>query len=130
MSDARPNQTFGRSCRILDAKQYAAVMRARLRVPGTLFVGHVLSRGDDSNWRLGLIVPKRFEPSAVRRNALKRIWRESFRHEYPELLRLARGHDVVIRLVAKPQPGPLLALKKNCRSEAQILLKKLPRSIR
>jgi ribonuclease P protein component len=130
MSDARPNLTFGRSCRILDAKQYAAVMRARLRVAGTLFVGHVLRREDDSHWRLGLIVPKRFEPSAVRRNAVKRVWRDSFRREYPELLRLARGHDIVIRLVGKPEAGPLLALKRSCRSEAQMLLKKFPRSIR
>ena len=130
MSDARPNQTFGRSCRILDAKQYAAVMRGRLRVSGNLFVGHVLSRDDDPQWRLGLIVPKRFEPSAVRRNAVKRVWRESFRQEHAELLTLLRGHDVVIRLVAKPKAGALLALKQSCRREAQMLLKKFPRSIR
>jgi ribonuclease P protein component len=130
MNDARSKQTFGRTSRILNAKEYAAVMRARLRIGGTLFVGHVLSRGDVAPWRLGLIVPKRFEPSAVRRNAVKRVWRDSFRRESEGLLALNHGHDVVIRLVAKPKAGPLLALKRACRGEARALLEKLPRSVR
>jgi hypothetical protein len=37
---------------------------------------------------------------------------------------------VVIRLVAKPKAGPLLALKRACRGEARALLEKLPRSVR
>jgi len=130
MIDTQPKQTFGRSSRILNAKEYAAVMRARVRIGGSLFVGHILSRGDDANWRLGLIVPKRFEPSAVRRNAVKRVWRDSFRRESQTLSELHSGHDLVIRMVSKPAPGALLALKRACRGEALSLLKKLPQSIR
>jgi ribonuclease P protein component len=130
MIDTRQKQTFGRSSRILNAKEYAAVMRGRVRIGGSLFVGHALSRGDDTSWRLGLIVPKRFEPSAVRRNALKRVWRDSFRRECQTLLALNCGHDLVIRLVSKPAPGALLALKRAASSEAAQLFKRLPKSIR
>ncbi len=130
MSDAPKRQTFGRSSRILNAKEYSAVMRARLRIGGGLFIGHAMRRADSPNWRLGLIVPKKFEPDAVRRNALKRVWRDFFRRQLEDLDRLDRGHDLVVRLAAKPVAGTLKPLKQICLQDAKELLAKLRVQIR
>jgi ribonuclease P protein component len=122
MTDVAASQAFGRSRRILTAKDYAAVMRSRTRFSGGLFVGHLRLREDTSQWRLGLVVPKKFEPNAVRRNALKRVWRDLFRRELGSLEELNAGHDLVIRLFARPRAQGLTPLRKLCRAEAQGLL--------
>lgn len=53
--------------------------------------------------RLALIVPKRFAPSAVLRNRIRRLAREAFR-----LAQAAVGaRDCVVRLVAAPGDQPI-----------------------
>ena len=46
--------------------------------------------------RLGVTVPKKGNRSAVRRNRIKRIVRELFRHRQADLA----GHDVVVQVFA------------------------------
>lgn len=48
--------------------------------------------------RLGLIIAKRFLPRAVDRNHLKRLIRESFRAQRPEL----PPTDIIVRLMRRP----------------------------
>jgi ribonuclease P protein component len=122
MTDTPSRLIFGRSSRILNAKDFSAVMRARMRFGSGLFVGHVKPRAHTNQWRLGLVLPKKFEPSAVRRNALKRVWRDLFRRELPALEQLPFGHDLVVRLVARPKARALTPLRRTCRQDACVLL--------
>ncbi|MDQ8032203.1 ribonuclease P protein component [Bordetella genomosp. 1] len=63
--------------------------------------------------RLGLVIAKRFAALAVTRNALKRVIRESFRHQ-----RLALPpQDYVVRLHSKVGPATLTQLKLAARAE-------------
>jgi len=63
--------------------------------------------------RLGLIIAKRFAPSAVTRNAIKRVIREAFRQRRHEL----PARDYVVRLHAKVAPASLTAIKRAARAE-------------
>jgi ribonuclease P protein component len=130
MTDTPARLTFGRSSRILNAKDYGAVMRGRMRFGGDLFVGHLKAREDTREWRLGLIVPKKFEPSAVRRNAVKRVWRDLFRRHLPALENLRAGHDLVIRLAGRPRARALTPLRRLCQEEALVLLTQIGAKLR
>lgn len=55
-------------------------------------------------WRLGLVVPKRFEKSAVARNTIKRRWREAFRRQRAAWAVEFGGADLVIRMQAPLVP--------------------------
>jgi len=57
--------------------------------------------------RLGLIVPKRVCRSAVQRNRIKRMVRESFRQEMAEALAM----DCIVRLRRLPQPSETKAAR-------------------
>ena len=65
---------------------------------------HLYSRPNEvGRARLALIVPKRFVPSAVLRNRIRRLAREAFR-----LGQAAIGaRDCVVRLVAAPGERPV-----------------------
>ncbi|OYY95374.1 MAG: ribonuclease P protein component [Hydrogenophilales bacterium 28-61-23] len=66
--------------------------------------------------RLGLIVPKKIIPTAVARNRIKRLIRESFRLNQNELI----GLDLVARVKAKIDEADLVNVLhpglKRCRS--------------
>ena len=49
-------------------------------------------------WRLGLVVPKRYEPTAVGRNTVKRRWRDAFRRGRGAWAGEFGSADVVVRL--------------------------------
>lgn len=75
-------------------------------------------------WRLGLVVPKRYEASSVRRNAIKRVWREAFRCR-SELLNLP-GRGLVARLLSSIAPEQsLVLLKRQCHEDAENLLQQM-----
>jgi ribonuclease P protein component len=53
--------------------------------------------------RLALVVPKRLAPRAVTRNRIRRLVREAFRLQQPQL----GGLDCVVRLVKAPGDLPV-----------------------
>lgn len=55
-------------------------------------------------WRLGLVIPKRYEKSAVARNTIKRRWRAAFRQDHALLSQEFGSADLVVRLRAPLLP--------------------------
>ncbi len=62
--------------------------------------------GDAPVWRLGLVIPKRHVRSAVKRNTIKRRWREAFRRQREAWADEFGGADFVIRMHAPLAPRP------------------------
>jgi ribonuclease P protein component len=52
----------------------------------------------DAAWRLGLVIPKRYEASAVARNTIKRRWRAAFRQGRAAWADEFGSADVVVRM--------------------------------
>ena len=92
--DAAPDRSFPPSARILSSRDFTAALReATLRARhGPLSLAARENEGPTA--RLGLVVPKRQVRSAVRRNRIRRIVRESFRLHRADLPTL----DVVVLL--------------------------------
>lgn len=88
---------FGRQARLLTAAEYAEVFAARRVLRGTLFALHYRPNvaADQTNPRLGLVIPKKQARTAVLRNAIKRQAREIFRRQRIALPVM----DLVLRLV-------------------------------
>lgn len=57
-------------------------------------------------WRLGLVIPKRYEASAVARNTIKRRWRDAFRRGRVAWAAEFGSVDVVVRLQGPLVPKP------------------------
>ena len=55
-------------------------------------------------WRLGLVIPKRFEASAVARNTIKRRWRAAFQRDQATLSAEFGGADLVVRMQGRLIP--------------------------
>ncbi len=60
-------------------------------------------------WRLGLVIPKRYEASAVARNTIKRRWRAAFRTGRDAWAREFGSADLVVRMQAPLAPKAELA---------------------
>ena len=76
--------TFPRSARLLDKVDFGWVFARPCRSGDSLFT--VLGRRrEDGNARLGLAVSRKAVATAVGRNRVKRLVRESFRHYQNEL---------------------------------------------
>lgn len=58
------------------------------------------------HWRLGLVIPKRFEASAVARNTIKRRWRDAFRRGRAGWADEFGSADVVVRMQSPLIPKP------------------------
>lgn len=76
------------------------------RRTGKYFALHWVDAVDQVG-RLGLIVPKRLTKTGVRRNEVKRLVRESFRHSSA----MARPVHTVVRLLAMYPPGERMAAR-------------------
>ena len=70
---------FPRAARLLRAADFARLRTAGRRV-GTQHLSAQVAAADGGSSRLGLAISKRVSKSAVRRNRIKRLTRESFRH--------------------------------------------------
>jgi len=85
------DSSFPREVRLLDAASYGAVFKRNKRLTNRYWIvlGHRKKTGDA---RLGLAIAKKRARRAVDRNRLKRIARESFRHNRAQL----EGFDAVV----------------------------------
>ena len=73
-----------------------------------LHLDWIAGNGDPaaSAWRLGLVIPKRHEASAVARNTIKRRWRDAFRRGRLAWAAEFGSADVVVRLQSPLVPKP------------------------
>lgn len=101
-------QTFARRYRLTKTDEFSSVFGFRRAIRGKLLMLHYQPRPDGLNGaRLGVVVGKKLLKRAVDRNRVKRIVREQFRRERPNL----PACDLIVRLAAKPAPldGKLVA---------------------
>lgn len=85
--------TLPRQCRLRKADEFRATLRNRIVFES--FALRLYVKPVDFNYaRIGLIVAKRVERKAVRRNRIKRLIREAFRRHRQML----KGLDCVIQL--------------------------------
>jgi ribonuclease P protein component len=95
---------FLRQMRLVREGDFRTVFREGGRARGASVVVVVRENGLEHT-RLGLSVGKAIWKSAVKRNRVRRIFRESFRLSYPDL---PRGVDIVM-IPAAPKLDPKLA---------------------
>ncbi|MGB6242195.1 MAG: ribonuclease P protein component [Castellaniella sp.] len=112
---------FPSAARLHRPSEYAAALKGRRVARGALFVVSSPRQPEGTPVRLGLVVPKRYAPLAVTRNAIKRVIREAFRLRRSDL---PEG-DLVFRLVNRPDPASLTVLKRQVRAEVDALLGKI-----
>ncbi|HEX7386770.1 MAG TPA: ribonuclease P protein component [Castellaniella sp.] len=112
---------FPSAVRLHRPSEYAAALKGRRIARGALFVVSSPRSVASGPARLGLVVPKRQVPLAVNRNAIKRVVREAFRLRRAGL----PDGDWVFRMVSRPAPGSLTALKRQVRTEVDALLARI-----
>lgn len=112
---------FPSAARLHRPSEYAAALKGRRVARGALFVVSSPRQSDGTPARLGLVVPKRYAPLAVTRNAIKRVIREAFRARRSDL----PAGDLVFRLVSRPVPVSLTVLKRQVRTEVDALLNRV-----
>jgi ribonuclease P protein component len=111
--------TFARRYRLTKTDEFSSVFGFRRAIRGKLLMLHYQPRPDGLNdARLGVVVGKKLLRRAVDRNRVKRIVREQFRRERPNL----PACDLIVRLAVKPAPldgklvaGDFLALLEKLR---------------
>ncbi|MCH1551183.1 MAG: ribonuclease P protein component, partial [Pseudomonadales bacterium] len=102
--------SFPRSARLLKSEEFTAVFRSH---EFNLSDQGIRVRAIASNYpqaRLGLVVSKRGNPKACRRNRLKRIIRESFRKHSHEIQQL----DIVVQIFRPISDEKLKICLLNC----------------
>ena len=99
---------FTRAMRLVHRNDFARVFRSGRRARGAVVVVVVLENGS-AHSRLGLSVGRAIWKSAVKRNRVRRIFREAFRLAYPDL---PRGIDVIM-IPAAPKLAPDLAATRS-----------------
>ena len=113
------SQPFARSHRLTKTDEFSSVFGFRRAIRGKLLMLHYQPRPDGLNGaRLGVVVGKKLLKRAVDRNRVKRIVREQFRRERPNL----PACDLIVRLAVKAAPldgklvaGDFLALLEKLR---------------
>ena len=112
-------ETFARRYRLTKTDEFSSVFGFRRAIRGKLLMLHYQARPEGQNdARLGLVIGKKMLKRAVDRNQVKRIIREQFRRQRPNL----PACDLIVRLAVKPVPfdssllaGDFLALLEKLR---------------
>jgi ribonuclease P protein component len=116
---ARPRGSLPRSARLPGATDFDRCLRqAPLFRQGAfaLYLALVATPPEvGAAWRLGLVIPKRYEASAVARNTIKRRWREVFRAHRDAWASEFGSGDLVVRL-----QGPLVPRASKARGVAVV----------
>lgn len=104
----RIDQRFPRTARLLDGAQFAEVFAHKRRAHAAHFCAHV-APNRLTHARIGLAVSRKVDKKAVERNRIKRLVRESFRRNAPQL----DGIDVVMvaKVGASKQPSRVLRIE-------------------
>lgn len=110
------NYSLSKKRRLHKATEFQAVIRFRRTVSGE-FLQFCVKPSNLDHPRLGLIVAKKLERRAVRRNRLKRLLREIFRKHQQELDKM----DCIFRL----QRSLAQIDSVRIRQEAEMLILKL-----
>ena len=97
--DARP-EGFSRRHRFNRRGSFGPALQAGRKLRGRFAVLH-LSPQSTAFSRLGIALTRRFVPSAVERNRVKRLVREAFRHHGLKV----KGLDCVVMLRARLEPA-------------------------
>lgn len=87
-------------CRLRKANEFRAVLRNRMVFESLLLRLHVKKNPINDYARIGLIVAKRIERKAVRRNHIKRLIREAFRKHR----QIIKGMDCIVQLRRSVEP--------------------------
>lgn len=111
------NAKFGPTARLTDSVEFGLVLKTKPIARGQHIFVH-FSPDPASSARLGVLVPKRLLRLATARNAVKRVFRESFRQQR---FTLRHGH-FVIRLLRSPKYDSLVDLKASLRVEIDQLI--------
>ncbi|UOD50539.1 ribonuclease P protein component [Orrella daihaiensis] len=120
---ASSSLSFSRKLRLLSPEQFAVALRSRPVGRSPLLTFHwckspTVEATDNCQPKLGLIIPKRLARLSVQRNAIKRVLRESFRHQQSKL----PGGYYVARLAAPLPTVSLTELKRLIRQQADSIL--------
>lgn len=104
-----PRLRLPSAARLHQSREFQRVYTRGSRAAGQWITVVCLRRNDEAPPRLGVSVSKD-NGSAVRRNKIKRLLREAFRHERPFL---PRGIDVVLIPRVREEPVPLPVLREE-----------------
>lgn len=118
-----PDFGFARAFRVTLPAHYRVSLSRRPILRSGRYSLHLVPH--EPQWRLGLVVPRRFVKTAVRRNAVKRAWREAFRQRQPLWARQYLPQDLVVRLISGQEPCPTPEFRRRCAVEAGALLDEL-----
>ena len=122
---AAGSQRFPRSARVVKGADFQRAYREGSRAKGATLIVVARSNGLEHS-RLGLSVGRACWKSAVKRNRVKRVWREAFRLERAEL---PRGFDLILIPAAnklEPELAPTrtelvaIAARAVARSKAKL----------
>ena len=108
---------FPKRYRLTKTDEYSSVFGFRRAVKSAHFLLHYRPRAEGEPTRLGIVVAKRLQKSAVGRNLIKRIAREQFRLLRSQLPAM----DLILRLNAKWQ----VLERRQVAGEIAMLLQKL-----
>jgi len=106
MPPAAREEGYGRAHRFSASGSFGPLLRSGRKLRGDALVLHA-ARGQPGASRLGIALTRRLVPSAVHRNLVKRILRESFRRHGVK----RAGFDCVLTLRARFEAGSEAALR-------------------
>lgn len=111
-----PRLRHPRACRLQSGQDFARIYRNGVRVRGRFILLVAAESLNPGVPRLGLSVGRKYHKLAVRRNRVRRVFRESFRLNRPDLPPL----DMILIPMARDRPYSV----RDCQPELRYLAKK------